>query len=148
MCIHKSLLAIAGVAVLGGLMTASAQAWNTDTNYVTFSAPVALPGVTLAAGTYVFRSPSELDKNIVQVLNRTQTVSYFMGFTAPVDAAPRPAGPHGDPGRGRARTGDTDQGLVPPRPARWPRVQVRPLTSTCPGRPDWGSGVRGIPAES
>ena len=39
MCIHKSLLAIAGVAVLGGLMTASAQAWNTDTNYVTVSAP-------------------------------------------------------------------------------------------------------------
>jgi len=89
MCIHKSLLAIAGVAVLGVLMTASAQAWNSDTNYVTFSAPVALPGVTLAAGTYVFRSPTELDKNVVQVMNRTQTVSYFMGFTTPVD---RPLG--------------------------------------------------------
>jgi hypothetical protein len=89
MCIHKSLLAIAGVAVLGVLMTASAQAWNTDTNYVTFSAPVALPGVTLAAGTYVFRSPTELDKNVVQVLNRKQTETYFMGFTAPAD---RPLG--------------------------------------------------------
>ena len=89
MCIHKSLLAIAGVAVLGVLMAASAQAWNTDTNFVTFSAPVALPGVTLPAGTYVFRSPSELDKNIVQVLNRTQTKSYFMGFTTPTE---RPLG--------------------------------------------------------
>jgi len=92
MCIHKSLLAIAGVAVLGVLMTASAQAWITDTTYVTFSAPVALPGVTLPAGTYVFQSPSELDKNIVQILNRKGSKSYFMGLTVPVE---RPRGENG-----------------------------------------------------
>ena len=66
MCIRKSLLAI---AVLGVLVAASAHALTNDTNYVTFSGPIALPGVTLPAGTYVFRTPSEFDKNIVPINN-------------------------------------------------------------------------------
>ena len=85
MCIRKSLLAI---AALGVLATASAYALTNDTNYVTFSGPVALPGVTLPAGTYTFRTPSDMDKNIVQVMNRGETKSYYMGITRPV-ARPR-----------------------------------------------------------
>ena len=81
MCIRKSLLAI---AVLGVLVAASAHALTNDTNYVTFSGPIALPGVTLPAGTYVFRTPSDFDKNIVQVMNRAETTSYYMGITRPV----------------------------------------------------------------
>jgi hypothetical protein len=81
MCIRKSLLAL---AVIGVLAVASAHAWSTDINYLTFSGPVALPGVTLPAGTYSFRTPSSSDKNIVQVMNRAETKSYYMGITMPV----------------------------------------------------------------
>ena len=84
MCIRKSLLAI---VVFGALVGASAQAWTTDTNYLTFSAPISLPGVTLPAGTYTFRTPSSSDKSIVQVMNRAETKSYYMGITRPVQRA-------------------------------------------------------------
>ena len=86
MCIRKSLLAI---AVLGVLATASAYALTNDVNYVTFSGPIALPGVTLPAGTYTFRTPSDMDKNVVQVMDRGETKSYYMGITRPVS---RPRG--------------------------------------------------------
>ncbi len=86
MCIRKSLLAI---AVIGVLVAASPHALTNDTNYLTFSGPVALPGVTLPAGTYSFRTPSEFDKNVVQVMNRAETKSYYLGITRPVQ---RPRG--------------------------------------------------------
>ena len=81
MCIRKSWLVIAGAAVICALVAASAHAWTNDTNYLTFSHPVALPGVTLPAGTYTFRTPSGIDKNVVQVMNRAETKSYYMGVT-------------------------------------------------------------------
>src|SRR5262245_31135402 len=82
MCTRKSLLTILALATLGVLMIApSAPAWSTNTNYITFSAPVSLPGVTLAAGTYIFRQPTEQDPNIVQVLKRDRSDSYFIGMT-------------------------------------------------------------------
>jgi len=81
MCIRKSLFAI---AVIGVLVAASAYAWTSDINYLTFSGPVALPGVTLPAGTYTFRTPSDSDRNVVQVMNRAQSKSYYMGITRPV----------------------------------------------------------------
>ena len=84
MCIRTSVLAIFGAAVLGVLVAASAHAWSNDTNYLTFNGPVALPGVTLPAGTYAFRTPSGIDKNIVQVMNRAETKSYYMGITRPL----------------------------------------------------------------
>jgi hypothetical protein len=89
MCIRKSLLAMAGAAIVCVLVGVSAHAWATNTNYLTFNTPVAFPGVTLPAGTYTFRMPSEADRNIVQILNRTETKSYYMGITRPVD---RPRG--------------------------------------------------------
>ena len=81
MCIRKSLFAI---AVIGVLVAASAHAWTSDINYLTFSGPVALPGVTLPAGTYTFRTPSDSDRNVVQVMNHAQNKSYYMGITRPV----------------------------------------------------------------
>ena len=83
MCI-RSVLAIFGAAVLGVLVAGSAHAWSNDTNYLTFNGPVALPGVTLPAGTYAFRTPTGIDKNVVQVMNRAETKSYYMGITQPV----------------------------------------------------------------
>ena len=81
MCIRKSLLAVVGAVVIGVVVGASAYAWTNNTNYLTFNAPVALPGVTLPAGTYVFRTPSDMGGNVVQVMNRTATKSYYMGLT-------------------------------------------------------------------
>jgi len=74
-------------AVLGA---ASMQASALRTNYLTFSGPVALPGVTLAPGTYTFEAgPEETDVNIVRVQTRDRRQLLYQGFTTPVS---RPMG--------------------------------------------------------
>ena len=86
MCTRRSFLAVVCVSILGVLIAASAHAWGPgQTNYLTFSGAVALPGVTLAPGTYIFRLPSETDRNIVQVLSRDSSRVYYMGMTQPVE---------------------------------------------------------------
>jgi len=71
---------------------ASVHAWGNATRltYLTFSGPVALPGVTLNAGTYAFElyDPAN-SSNVVVVRNRNRTHPYFLGLTQVV---PRPAG--------------------------------------------------------
>lgn len=54
---------------------ASAQAPDTkDMTIVTFSAPVALPGITLPAGSYTFQiADSQVNRNIVQVFNKDRS---------------------------------------------------------------------------
>ena len=52
-------------------------------NHLTFSGPVGLPGVTLAAGTYVFEV-AEINPQIVRVLSRDGSSLYFTGFTQTV----------------------------------------------------------------
>jgi len=60
------------------------------TQYLTFSRPVALPGVALRAGTYIFELPSaESSNDIVRVTSRDRRIVYFTAFTRQV---PRPAG--------------------------------------------------------
>jgi len=52
---------------------AKADTWDKRTE-LTFSAPVELPGVVLAPGTYVFKLLDSLsDRNIVQVFNKDET---------------------------------------------------------------------------
>jgi hypothetical protein len=87
MCTRKSLLVVAGTAVLVALIAVSASAFSTQETYLTFSGPVALPGVTLSPGTYLFRSPTAQDRNVVQVLRRDKgrLTPYFMGMTQPVE---------------------------------------------------------------
>ena len=60
-------------ALLLGATLASAQ--NSDRNTViTFSAPVALPGITLPAGSYLFKlADSQVNRNIVQVFDKDRT---------------------------------------------------------------------------
>ena len=49
---------------------------------VTFSQPVGLPGVGLAAGTYIFELPDpDRAWDVVQVLSQDRAHVYFMGFT-------------------------------------------------------------------
>ena len=114
MRIRQLLFVLATAAVLGVLVGASAQAWSTDTNYLTFNGAVALPGVTLPAGTYTFRSPSAIDRNIVQVMNRAETKSYYMGITRPV-LRPR------DGTETLVTVGEASARQVPPIQAWFPR---------------------------
>ena len=62
-------------ALVLGATLASAQAPDTDrTTIVTFSAPVALPGVTLPAGSYLFKlADSQVNRNIVQVFDKDRS---------------------------------------------------------------------------
>jgi hypothetical protein len=78
------------------LMIASAVAWPNPTRgtYLTFSAPVGLPGITLAAGTYVFELPNPHNSlDIVRVMNRERSQVYFSAFT---ELVTRPASVQGD----------------------------------------------------
>lgn len=70
--ISTKLLSTCGALLLGATL-ASAQ--NADRNtVVTFSAPVALPGVTLPAGSYLFKlADSQVNRNIVQVFDKDRT---------------------------------------------------------------------------
>src|SRR5215218_7877943 len=63
------LLAVIAVTVT----QVSAQDSNTQQRtFLTFSAAVELPGVTLPAGTYTFRLADTPSRNVVQVLDRDQ----------------------------------------------------------------------------
>ena len=74
---------VCAVALLA-LITAPANAQPLDKRVIfTFSGPVTLPGVTLPAGTYLFRVPTP-NRNIVQVLNAdgTQIHGTFFAIAA------------------------------------------------------------------
>jgi hypothetical protein len=49
--------------------------------YLTFSAPIALPGVSLGPGTYVFRREAS---GLLRVLNAERKQTYVLAFTAPI----------------------------------------------------------------
>ena len=94
---HVALLTVV-VAIAGVVAASSSQAANnlmplTMTNNLTFSTPVSLPGVTLAAGTYMFEAgPGGTNPNIVRVLSPNRQRLFYLGFTVPV-VRPRGAEP-------------------------------------------------------
>ena len=77
------------VAVAGGLAASSSQAASTYmpltiSNNLTLSNAVGLPGVMLAAGTYVFEAgPGGMNPNIVRVLSPNRQRLFYQGFTVP-----------------------------------------------------------------
>ena len=88
----RSSVLVASVAILALVMAASAQGGTAvkGMSYLTFSQPVALPGVTLGPGTYIFEVPrSTMKLDIVTVVDVEESHAYFMGFTQRVE---RPAG--------------------------------------------------------
>jgi hypothetical protein len=105
------------VAVLGVLTASPSRAWlNADRmNYLTFSGSVALPGVELAAGTYIFELATPLtDHSVVRVLSRDRSKVYLLAFT---NAVERPVGMRED----RVVTlGETPRGTPPPILAWYP----------------------------
>jgi hypothetical protein len=84
--------AVGGALVLGLAGSAFSNGWANvlHRDYVTFSGPVALPGVTLPAGTYRFEMPSiSPSDGIVSVSSRDGRKVYLTQFTRLID---RPRG--------------------------------------------------------
>jgi hypothetical protein len=87
---RRSFIAACGVAgVVLALAALDTSAAGTRA-YLTFSAPVALPGVSLAPGTYTFQ---ELSPDLVRVSSRDGRSVYLTAFTNQVR---RPAGARPD----------------------------------------------------
>ena len=83
---------VLGGVILGLAGTAtSTHAWSSParTMYLTFSGPVALPGVSLGAGTYIFELAAPMnDLTIVRVSSKDRRHVYLTAFTNLVE---RPA---------------------------------------------------------
>jgi hypothetical protein len=99
-------LCAAVVVALVIATTAHALSGPERTMYLTFDRSVALPGVTLAPGSYVFERATPLTSaNVVRVTSRSPRRVVFQGFT---DLVERPAGWTDDRfvSIGEARPGD------------------------------------------
>lgn len=82
--LRKNVLSLMfAVAVLASLMATPATAQPADKRTVfTFNRPVALPGVTLPAGRYIFRlADTTGSRNVVQVLSADGMKPYAMFFS-------------------------------------------------------------------
>jgi hypothetical protein len=91
MRVHRIAHTLSGVVLLGVLATSTTGAIpnaRRTTNF-TFKASVALPGVTLPAGSYVFEVMNpDTSADLVRVMNRERNRTYTMQFTRRVQ---RPA---------------------------------------------------------
>ena len=88
--LKSRLVVVSSTLVLAGLLGASVARGNVaHVNYLTFSAPFALPGVTLPAGTYTFELAVPGSYDVVRVMSRDRRQLYLTAFTKRVD---RPRG--------------------------------------------------------
>ena len=106
-------VAAIGALFLGLVAAAgsSIAAGNVDshTNYITFSRSVALPGVELAAGTYIFETPTNaMSNSVVRVSSRDRRKVYLTAFTRQVER------PRNDRGKLIVTLGEATPGAVPP----------------------------------
>ncbi len=81
----KRFVSTSVLVVLVHFMASGADAFTFDKRtYFTFNQSVALPGVTLPAGTYMFRIANpDTSRNVIQVSNRQGTESYALLLTMP-----------------------------------------------------------------
>lgn len=92
----KRLISTSVLVVLVGAASGANAFTNTadKRTYFTFSQPVALPGVTLPAGTYMFRLADDTTtRKVIQVANREGTESFAMLHTVPVYRPDAPRDP-------------------------------------------------------
>lgn len=92
----KRLITTSVLVVLVGAASGANAFTNTSDKrtYFTFSQPVALPGVTLPAGTYMFRLADDTTtRKVIQVTNKQGTESYAMLHTMPVYRPDAPRDP-------------------------------------------------------
>ena len=89
--LKSRLVVVSSMLVVAGLLGAASVARGNDAhvNYLTFSAPFALPGVTLPAGTYTFETVVPGSYDVVRVMSRDRTQLYLTAFTQRVQ---RPRG--------------------------------------------------------
>ena len=116
MMTRKSVVTACSGAALALLMTAGSYAWTMSrTTSLSFSGPVALPGVTLAAGTYVFeRALPDGDVHIIRISSPDHRTVYLTTFTNLVE---RPAGVPADR---LVILGEPRAGAAPPVKAWFP----------------------------
>jgi hypothetical protein len=96
-------VALAGLlAVVPGTTEASL---SDSMTYLTFSGPIALPGVTLAAGTYIFELPVFETPSLVRVWSRDRSQVFLTAFTTVVER-PRGAMSNEHVTLGEARRGE------------------------------------------
>lgn len=83
MRVRTCVITCCALVLLGVLTAATAAATPLDKRTtLTFSAPFTVPGVTLPAGTYVFRLADDVrGRDIVQVLGAENGVAYAMFHT-------------------------------------------------------------------
>jgi hypothetical protein len=92
MLVHRLRIVAMAVFVLAPVagVWVHADVEASRTQYLTFNRPVALPGVTLHSGTYIFELPdSERAPDIVRVMSRDRKIVFLTAYTRSVD---RPAG--------------------------------------------------------
>jgi hypothetical protein len=79
----KRLTSASVLVVLVCALASGANAFTSDKRtYFTFNQPVALPGMTLPAGTYMFRIANpDTSRNVIQVANKQGTESYALLHT-------------------------------------------------------------------
>jgi hypothetical protein len=82
-------------------------------NAVTFKKPVRLPGVTLAAGSYLFETPDPKGRGLVSVFSEDRRHIFYTGLTIVV---PRPAS---IPETQAVSFGESPQGVPPPVRVWW-----------------------------
>jgi len=95
--------------VVGAAGIARSENTNPHTNYITFSRGVALPGVELAAGTYIFETPTNSMSNaIVRVSSRDRQKVFLTVYTRQVER------PKNDNGKLLVTLGEASPGSAPP----------------------------------
>jgi hypothetical protein len=95
------LVAAAGSSIAAGV--------DEHTSYITFSRGVALPGVELAAGTYIFETPTNsMSNSVVRVSSRDRKKVYLTAFTRQVSR------PNADRGKVLITLGEAAPGALPP----------------------------------
>lgn len=113
--LKSKLVLVSSVAIVAALLAARAASGSIPhTNYVTFSAPFALPGVSLPAGTYVFDVVSEGSNDVVRVMNRDGSRVYLTQFTIRVQR------PRGLPANRLIVFNEVAAGATPPVKAWFP----------------------------
>jgi hypothetical protein len=78
------------VGLLGAVSVHGGETTAARTTYLTVNVPVALPGVALAPGTYIFELAAPGERlDVVRVSSRDRSQVYYTGFT---ELVIRPAG--------------------------------------------------------
>ena len=116
MMIRRSLAAACGAVVMGLAMETGGQAMPASrATLLSFTGPVALPGVTLSAGTYMFERALPGDNvHIVRVSSADRKTVYLTTYTQLISR------PDGIPADRLVILGEPKAGMAPPVKAWFP----------------------------